>query len=202
MTRDFKRCCRDFSSCMHHTQAAGRKNKTHSHGSDACGESGYSKASPVHAGRHESSSALRQPGYVGKCFCSNYSLVLGRSEAGQRKGCVSECEWRGEVAEIKPEKVTSAQLSSLAISDCLPMHVSHKRLDFSSLVFSVEMFGQECHLACSQLKKVRWLVWLTDRMVPVTVAEQSHGGEARVGGRERREESTDGSDIAKWCACL
>lgn len=62
---------------------------------------------------------------------------------------MSECEWRGEVTEIKPEKVTSAQLSSLAISDCLPMHVSHKRFcgkrDFSLLVFSVEMFGQECH---------------------------------------------------------
>lgn len=41
-------------------------------------------------------------------------------------------------------------------------------------------------LVCSQLKKVRWLVWLTDRMVPVTVAEQSHGGEAREGGREGR----------------
>ena len=42
-------------------------------------------------------------------------------------------------------------------------------------------------------------------MVPVIVAEQSHGGEARErrreGGRDR-DESTDGSDIAKWCAGL
>lgn len=50
----------------------------------------------LHAGRYKSSLALRQPGCVGKCFCSNYSLV--REKEGEEK----------RATEMKSEKVTSA----------------------------------------------------------------------------------------------
>ena len=55
-----------------------------------------------------------------------------------------------------------------------------------------EQSTQDCTVAC-----------MVDRMVPITVAEQSHGEEAREKEREgASDESTDGSDIAKWCAGL
>lgn len=63
---------------------------------DICRKSSFSvKPACMQTDGHKSSSG--QPKEVGKCFCSNYSLVLGRREDGVRKGAV----------EMKASKVTA-----------------------------------------------------------------------------------------------
>lgn len=51
---------------------------------DICSNSSFSaKPACMQADGHKSSSG--KPKQVGKCFCSNYSLVLGRREDGEKK---------------------------------------------------------------------------------------------------------------------
>ena len=72
----------------------------------------------LHADRHKSSSALRQPGCVGKCFCSNYSLVLGKRgrERERERETERERDRERKKDQLKWNLRRSPQLPGL--SDC------------------------------------------------------------------------------------
>lgn len=131
---------------------------------------------------------------------------------GNVSALITHLFWEGgrkkKKDQLKWNLRRSPQLPGL--SDCCGCKFLSNSSRFAFFLTFLKHFSERCWPACpaaSQLKKAQWLVWPTDRMVTVTVAEQSHEGEAWDRERERRGEggshdSTDCSVVAKWWAGL
>lgn len=138
----------------------------------------------LHTDGYKSSSALRQPGCVGKCFCSNYSLVLGKEREGKKE-------------QVKWNLRRSPQLPSS--SGCCKCKFLFPLALLSFLNCDSDM--SDAHLHVSSPATCSKCTGLSGRPTERSLSRwQSIHIPRRDEEEWGRDESTGGNDITKCCA--